>query len=203
MTQPSKGKWHGAPKGDAPPRFGIATISCLGTLGQFAGALQQISLDPTTIDTCKIDTQFNRNLSICMDAIRDLTDDAFLEAFLACRLPAKAFHHRNHLRVAWIHLQRLPIDEAIEQTCAGIARYAAHLDASHRYHRTLTEALVRLMAHAGGADRSLAFEGFLAQAPAFLGDCRIMVAEHYSPELLARPDARYDFLSPDRLPLPS
>ncbi|MDE2610480.1 MAG: hypothetical protein KGL61_12950 [Burkholderiales bacterium] len=138
-----------------------------------------------------------------MDAIRDPTDDAFLEAFLACRLPAHAFNHRNHLRVAWIHLQCFPIDEAIERTCAGIARYAAHLDASHRYHRTLTEALVRLMAHAGGADRSLAFEGFLAQAPAFLGDCRIMVAEHYSPELLARPDARYDFLWPDRLPLPS
>jgi hypothetical protein len=138
-----------------------------------------------------------------MNTTCDFTNDAFLEAFLACRLPPSAFNHRNHLRVAWIHLQRFPLDEAIERTCASIARYAAHLGAQERYHRTMTEALIRLMAHAGASDPSLSFEGFLAHAPAFSGDCRTLVAMHYSPELLARPEARSRFLSPDRLPLPS
>jgi N-formylglutamate deformylase len=138
-----------------------------------------------------------------MDIARDFTDDVFLEAFLACRLPPSAFNHRNHLRVAWIHLQRFPLDEAIEWTCAGIARYATHLGVPDRYHRTMTEALIRLMARAGASDPSLSFEDFLARAPAFSGDCRTLIAAHYSPDLLARSDARYRFLSPDRLPLPS
>jgi len=138
-----------------------------------------------------------------METTRDLTDDAFLEAFLTCQLPSAAFNHRNHLRVTWIHLQRYPLEEAIERTCAGIAQYATHLGASGRYHRTMTEALIRLMAHAGASNPLDSFEAFLAQAPGFTGDCRALVAEHYSPELLARSEARCSFLSPDRLPLPS
>ncbi len=137
-----------------------------------------------------------------MATLQELTDDAFLEAFLACRLPPGAFNHRNHLRVAWIHLHRFPLDEAIERTCAGIARYAHHLGATDRYHRTLTEALIRLMAHAGAADASSSFENFVAHTPALTGDCRVLIAEHYSPALLSRPEARYNFLAPDRLPLP-
>jgi hypothetical protein len=138
-----------------------------------------------------------------MHTAHDFTDDAFLEAFLTCRLPREAFNHRNHLRLAWIHLQRFPLDEAIELTCAAIAHYAAHLGVPHRYHRTMTQALIRLMAHAGAAQASLSFEDFLARAPAFSGDCRALVARHYSPDRLAHPDARVRFLPPDRLPLPT
>ncbi|MEX3947288.1 hypothetical protein AB4Y40_05950 [Paraburkholderia sp. EG287B] len=138
-----------------------------------------------------------------METARDLTDDAFLEAFLACRLPPGAFNHRNHLRVAWIHLQRFPLDEAIERTCAGIAQYAAHLGAPGQYHRTITETLIRLMAHAGASDPLRSFDEFLARAPAFSGDCRALVAAYYSSDKLNRPEARVFFLSPDRLPLPS
>lgn len=138
-----------------------------------------------------------------MKTPQDLTDDAFLEAFLACRLPRGSFNHRNHLRIAWIHLCRFSIDEAVERTCAGIARYAAHLGATDRYHRTLTEALIRLMAHTEALDPSLSFAEFLARTPAVAGDCRALIAEHYSPELLSRPQARHTFLAPDRLPLPT
>ncbi|KXU89136.1 hypothetical protein CI15_08800 [Paraburkholderia monticola] len=138
-----------------------------------------------------------------MDTTPAFTDDEFLEAFLTCRLPPSAFNHRNHLRVAWIHLQRFPLDEAIERACAGIARYAAHLGVPHRYHRTMTEALIRLMAGAGASDPSVSFEDFLARAPAFSGAWRTLIDAHYSPDLLARSDARYRFLSPDRLALPS
>jgi N-formylglutamate deformylase len=135
--------------------------------------------------------------------LTDLPDDAFLTAFLACQLPAGAFNHRNHLRVAWLHLRRFPLEEAIERTCAGIAHYAAHLNATDRYHRTLTEALIRIMSNAGASDTSLSFADFLALNPALTGDCRALIAAHYSPELLSRPEARYNFVAPDRHPLPT
>lgn len=159
-------------------------------------------LDPTTTVTFRIAPPSTHKVAIQMETPQDLTDDAFLQAFLTCALPAGAFNHRNHLRIAWIHLRRFPIDEAIDRTCSGIARYAAHLGAADRYHRTVTEALIRLMAHAGASDEALSFAQFLVRAPAFSGDCRALIAQHYSPELLSRPEARHTFLAPDRHPLP-
>ena len=53
------------------------------------------------------------------------SDDDFLDAFLTCRVPASAFDHRGHLRVAWILLQRYPVGRAVDITCDGIARLAA------------------------------------------------------------------------------
>jgi N-formylglutamate deformylase len=129
-----------------------------------------------------------------------LDDEACLEAFLRCALTAAEFNHRNHLRIAWMHLQRYPLDDAIARTCDGIARLAAHLGVPERANRTLTEAVMRLMAYHGAADPRLPWETFIANTPALLTDCKTLIARHYSPELIAR--ARHRFLPPDRLPLP-
>lgn len=58
-----------------------------------------------------------------------ISDDEFLSAFLDCSMPATGFNHRGHVRAAWLLLGRYPLEEAVEQTCAGIARLAAHLGA--------------------------------------------------------------------------
>lgn len=138
-----------------------------------------------------------------MEPTLELSDDAFVQAFCACSLPPDAFNHRNHLRITWIYLQRLSLDEAIECTCVGIARFAAHLGAEARFNRTLTEALVRLAVSHGAADRTVSWEAFLARAPELLLDCKAVLARHYSAELIACPEARYKFIPPDRLPLPA
>src|SRR5215510_8461621 len=98
----------------------------------------------------------------------DLSDREFLAAFLECRLTAAQFGHRAHLRAAWLLLQQHPVERAIDEICTGIARLAAHLGAPGKYHRTLSEALVRLMTH-GGAQR-LAWEEFLDANQALVTD---------------------------------
>jgi len=135
--------------------------------------------------------------------LRDLDDDAFVAAIARCELPAAAFDHLQHLRLAWLHLRQAPLQEAIERCCADLARFAAHHGAITKFHRTVTEALLRLMAAGGAADPALGWPAFLQCNPALVGDARALLGHHYSPTLLARPEARTSFQPPDLQPLPA
>jgi hypothetical protein len=117
-----------------------------------------------------------------------MTDQEFLTRFHALTLAPSDFGHAGHLRLAALNLQTHGIDAAVARTCAGIRAYATHLGAPGKFHWTVTEALVRLMAAAGGA---------------LDGDARVLLARHYSPALLASPAARSGFVAPDRVPLPA
>ena len=130
------------------------------------------------------------------------SDADFLAAFLDSSMPAAGFDHRGHVRAAWLLLQAHPLPEAVELTCDGIARLATRLGVPGKYHRTLSEALVRLMAEGGAGDRAQSFEDFVRANPALMQDARGVLARHYSPELLATEAARLRFVAPDRLPLP-
>jgi hypothetical protein len=134
---------------------------------------------------------------------KTMSDDQFLAAFLDSSMPPSGFDHLGHLRAAWLLLQRRSLDTAVEETCDAIARLAAHLGVPGKYNRTLSEALVRLMAHGGGADRSLSWSAFLAANPELRTDAIGVLAQHYSEELLTSRTARERFVPPDRQPLPA
>lgn len=129
-----------------------------------------------------------------------LTDAQFLNAFERCELTSAQFDHVGHLRLACLLLQRHALDAAVQATCGGIQRLATHLGAQDKFHRTLTEALVRLMAARGAA--SMPWTDFLRAHPELTGDARALLARHYSAERLADPLARQTFLVPDREQLP-
>ncbi|HEY0065085.1 MAG TPA: hypothetical protein VGC21_23405 [Telluria sp.] len=114
-------------------------------------------------------------------------DDEFLVRFENLTLAPAEFGHAGHMRLGWLNLQRHDRASAIARTCAGIRAYATHLGAPDKFHWTVTEALLRLMAAQGG------------RLP---GDARLLLARHYSPQLLASEDARRAFVGPDRAALP-
>ena len=133
---------------------------------------------------------------------RTMSDQDFITAFLDSSMPAAGFDHQGHVRAAWILLQRHPLDQAIALGCDGIARLAARLGVPDKYHRSLSEALMRLMA-AGGASRAdLPWPDFLAANRPLMDDALGLLARHYSPERLATAEARRSFVAPDRQPLP-
>src|SRR5215813_4308342 len=77
-------------------------------------------------------------------------DDAeFLRRFEACDWPHDDWHHREHVKVAYLYLMRHSLDEAIAKIRAGINR----LNAVHKtpesidrgYHETMTQAWMRLV----------------------------------------------------------
>lgn len=133
----------------------------------------------------------------------ELDDTAFLAAIARCHLPAAGFDHRQHLRLAWLHLRQAPLQQAIERCCSDLARFAAHHGVTGKFHRTLTEALLRLMVSCGAADTTLDWPAFQHRNAALLSDARGLLARHYSPTLLASSEARLGFQPPDLLPLPA
>ena len=132
---------------------------------------------------------------------KTMSDDEFLAAFLDCRIPPAGSNHEGHVRVAWLLLRRHPLDEAVEQACEGIRKLANHLGVPGKYHRTLSEALVRLMARDGAMQAELSWADFRRANRLLMTDARALLACHYSPEILESPQARTSFVAPDRRPL--
>jgi hypothetical protein len=130
------------------------------------------------------------------------SDDEFLRAFEDLSFPADLFHHREHIRVAWLYLKSLDATRAAERMAAGIRRFAAHHRATQKYHHTITLAWVRLVAAALlESPEGHTFEQFLAANPE-LND-KNLLAGYYSNELLETPVARERWVEPDLQPLPA
>ena len=131
-----------------------------------------------------------------------MNDEEFARAFEACEIPNEAFHHRDHIRLAWIYLKDYGAAGASTRISASIRKYAAHHGATHKYHETVTQAWMRLVAHAMGqlpADAS--FEAVLAAAPMLLD--KTSLNGFYSATVLASEAARSEWVDPDLKPLPS
>lgn len=130
------------------------------------------------------------------------SDEDFLRAFEDLSFPPDQFHHREHIRVAWLYLKSSDATRAAERMTAGILRFANHHGATQKYHHTLTLAWMRLVAAAlvetpEGHD----FTEFLAQHRE-LRDKELLM-KYYSPELLQTNGAREGWVEPDLQPLPT
>jgi hypothetical protein len=130
------------------------------------------------------------------------TDAQLLKGFFDCSLAPEVFDHRAHVRVAWLLLRQYELEEAVVLMCNGIAAFAKHAGASAKYNRTMTEALVRLMAGNGGGQRGLGWTDFCETNKKLLHDVRGLLGCHYSPERLQSDEAKVRFVDPDRAPLP-
>ena len=84
-----------------------------------------------------------------------MTDDEFVSSFEDRTLPAAAFHHRDHVRLAWIYLRRHSALEALARFAEGLKRFAAFNGHPGLYHETITWAYLFLIHErmAGGAER--------------------------------------------------
>ncbi|HEV8629301.1 MAG TPA: hypothetical protein VGV61_03220, partial [Thermoanaerobaculia bacterium] len=76
----------------------------------------------------------------------DTAEGDLIAAFESCALPSEAFHHADHVRMAWLYLQRLQPLEALARFTTALQRFAAHHGAPERYHATITLAFFFLIA---------------------------------------------------------
>jgi hypothetical protein len=129
-------------------------------------------------------------------ASAELNDDEFLAAFTSGQLPNASFRHGDHLRLAWLHLHKEPLDEALRLVRDGIRRYAAHNGASHLYHETVTTAWVKLLA----THHETTFQEFLTNNEHRLNAG--LLHRFWTPAVLASEAARLDWVPPDKAALP-
>lgn len=130
-----------------------------------------------------------------------MTDDEFLQAFLDCTLSGAQFHHRDHLRLAWLLVTRFDREAASVAITRGIKRFAAHHGQSDKYHETMTRFWVRIVAHAIMAQPEIdSFERFLETFPLLLEGK--LPFRHWSRETMMSPAARTGWVEPDLVALP-
>ena len=131
-----------------------------------------------------------------------MTDDEFLHAFLSGSLPNAQFHHRDHLRLAWLLTRQLGDEAATRAITTGIQGFAARHGHADKYHETLTRFWVRIVGHMVHARPDItAFETFLATFPRLLD--KDLPYHHWRRETMASAAARAQWVEPDVLALPA
>jgi hypothetical protein len=140
----------------------------------------------------------------------DSTDDRFVAAFRDGSLPGEEFPHREHVRMAWLYLERHPTAEALVHFSADLRRFAAAKGNPGLYHETITWAYLLLIAERrvqqagqsigpiGGAVAET-YPEFAARNPDLFTWKPSLLERYYLAETLASPRARARFLLPDRL----
>jgi hypothetical protein len=128
-----------------------------------------------------------------------MNDRDFLAAFEAGTLPVESFHHRDHVRAAWLLLREESPAAALDRFSAALKRFAAARGKTRLYHETITWAYVLLInerVQRGG--RSLDWEGFASANPDLLTWRPSVLDRYYTPETLGSDLARRAFVLPDR-----
>jgi len=129
-----------------------------------------------------------------------LDDATLLHKFEDRTLPASAFHHREHVRVAWLYLKKEPPLVALDRFAEGLKRFAAAQGATGLYHETITWAyllLIRERMEREGAGAT--WEEFAERNPDLLGWKPSILDRYYRPETLGSDLARRAFVMPDRV----
>ena len=130
----------------------------------------------------------------------DTNDREFLHALESARIPNHAFHHRDHLRAAWLYIRARGAHEAEAAMLETIARFAAAHDHGPKFHHTLTAVWVRLVAAHIAEHREASFDELLALDERLLD--KQLPLLFYSSGVLFSDRARAQWVDPDVRALP-
>lgn len=128
-----------------------------------------------------------------------MNDVELLRGFEEASLPGEAFHHREHVRVAWLYLRREPAGLALERFAADLQRLAAAYGKPGPYHATITWAFLLLIGERASRSTATDSERFVDEHPDLLERQPGLLERYYRPETLQSELARRVFLMPDRL----
>jgi hypothetical protein len=128
-----------------------------------------------------------------------MTDEEFMARFEDGRLAGEAFHHADHVKMAFLYLCRYPALEALERFSSTLVRFAEAKGKPGLYHETITWAFLLLirerMARAGGPQ---SWTQFAAKNTDLLDWKENILQKYYRRETLSSDLARKIFLFPDK-----
>ena len=110
-----------------------------------------------------------------------LSDDEFLESFTNTSMDPKVFTHEGHLRLAWIHIRRFGLHQAVLNVCEQIERFDQVHGDGNKFDEKLTVACVQmvhdLMSQSGGTS----FSDFLKKHPELRTDFSSLLTGYLNP----------------------
>jgi hypothetical protein len=128
-----------------------------------------------------------------------MTDNDLVSGFETCTLANEAFHHEQHVRVAFLYLSRYPALEALERFSTALVRFAAAHGKTTLYNETVTWAYILLirerMARCG---RKQTWTEFQSANEDLFDRKRDILKKFYKPETLQSELAKRTFVFPDR-----
>lgn len=128
-----------------------------------------------------------------------MTDHELLEQFELGTLPSENFHHREHVRVAFLYLSQYPALEALQVFSAALRKFAAAHGKPQLYHETITCAYIFLirerMARAG---QKQDWDEFAPNNTDLLTWKDGLLGQYYREETLRSDLARTIFILPDK-----
>ena len=130
-----------------------------------------------------------------------MNDDDFLRAFLRGWPTEERVGHYEHLRLAWLVIERHGPEPAAEIVGDGLRRMAAAQGKAVLYNETMTRFWIRLIAHVRDAKQPLSsIDDAIDRAP-FLTDKNLPL-RHWSRTAMFGPEGRARWFEPDLAPLP-
>ncbi|MEM7334673.1 MAG: hypothetical protein AAF490_21535 [Chloroflexota bacterium] len=130
-----------------------------------------------------------------------LSNAEFLHQFNNQTLNPIHFNHVGHLRLAWIYLSHHDLETSVKGVCKGIEAYAESLGANTKFHITITDSLVRIMAKRLSLMTQKDWQSFLDQSSDMVEDAVSVLLQYFSKDLLFSESARTSLAKPDIQPI--
>lgn len=126
------------------------------------------------------------------------SEDEFLAAFDDCSLEPAYFHHADHIRLAYILLERDALIEALRIFTEGLKRFAIAKGATGLYNETITWAYMLLIHDRMQRKGAASFEQFREQNEDLFAWKPSILDTMYERETLISDLARKVYLLPDK-----
>ena len=124
--------------------------------------------------------------------------NSLVEAFERCEIENGAFHHRDHVKMAWSYLREFGFADGARRFTAAIQRFAAANGKPNLYHATITWAYLVVINERMQRDAS-EWETFANANEDLFAWKPSLIDAWYRPETLASDYARRVFIFPDRV----
>ena len=135
-----------------------------------------------------------------MEPHYQFTDDEFEKQFKFGLLHPSYFSHEAHLRLAWIHITKYGLENAIENVTSQLKSYTDIHGVRTKYNETVTVAAVRAVFHFILTSETTDFRGFLRENPRLNFDFKKLLGYHYAFNIFNSDKAKNKYLEPDLLP---
>jgi hypothetical protein len=129
-----------------------------------------------------------------------MNDPEWMQAFESCTLPSGSFHHAEHVKMAFLYLQKFAPLEALDRFSSNLTRFAAAHGKPGLYNETITWAyLLIIRERIARANSPQTWAEFSSANADLLRWEDNILKKYYRPETLTSELAKRTFLFPDKL----
>lgn len=122
--------------------------------------------------------------------------------FCTAHSPPTQFHHRDHVRLTWYVARHHDLPTTTQLITTGIRQFATRHGQAQKYHETMTQFWIRLVAHLVQQRPDITdFDAFLLAFPHILE--KDLPYRHWQRATMQSDAARAQWVEPDIQPLPN